>query len=574
MAVTKIRTSAQVIVDANLDANTKKIVNMSAGTTAGDAVEFAQLNAAILAAIGANDVMIYKGVIDCSTNPNYPLTGGGVTGYGSGWTYKVSVAGRIGGASGQVVVANDLIICKVDNSPAGDQATVGANWDIIYVAAVDGAVSSSSTPVTDNTIVRFDSTTGTVIQAGYTGTGHVIPTISDLGEIVAKSYNGLNVTTTTGTLTVSNSKTLTVSDNTTLAINSISFAGTETLSLTATKNVSFGDAFSTSGAYSITLTSTNTTSVTLPTTGTLATLSGTEVFTNKTLTTPWVHDTSSDHHYKFTVSELTADRNINLPLLTGDDEFVFKNFIQILTNKTLTLPKITSTASYNYNFAVGTLTADRTITLPLLTGNDTFVFADFTQTLVNKTLTLPKITSTGSYNYNFAVSTLTADRIITLPLLTGNDTFVFAGFNQALSNKTLTLSAGTTTVAPIIFTSGTSLTSPVAGALEFTTDTLSFTITTGTARKTIAFAENINTRNVIGAVPTVKAGTGNEAIYELNTTSTGACIVATASIYFNGTRLKVTDDYTIVQTSATLTTITFIITTPTSGDKILVDYWY
>jgi len=573
MSVTKIRTSAQITVDQNLDINTKKIVNMAAGTTAGDAVEYAQLNAAILAAIGANDVMIYKGVIDCSTNPNYPLTGGGVTGYGSGWTYKVSVAGRIGGASGLVVVANDLIICKVDNSPTGDQATVGANWDVIYVAAVDGAVSSSSTPVTDNTIVRFDSTTGTVIQAGYTGAGVVIPTISDLGEITAKSYNGLNITTTTGSLTISNGKTLTVSDNTTLAVNSISFAGSETLTLTAAKNVSFADAFSTSGAFAMILTSTASTNVTLPTTGTLATLTGTEVFTNKTLTTPWIHDTSSDQHYKFTVSELTADRNIHLPLLTNDDEFVFKEFTQILTNKTLTLPKITSTAIYNYNFAVNTLTADRTITLPLLTGNDVFVFADFTQILTNKTLTLPKITSTGSYNYNFAVNTLTADRTITLPLLTGNDIFVFADFTQTLTNKKLVLSAGSITVAPIVFTSGTSLTTPVAGALEFTTDTLSFTITTGTARKTIAFAENINIRNVIGAVPTVKAGAGNEKIYELNTTSTGACIVATASVYWGGIRQKLTDDYSIVQTSATLTTITFE-NTPITGDKILVDYWY
>lgn len=42
-------------------------------------------------------------------------------------------------------------------------------------------------------------------------------------------------------------------------------------------------AFTTSGAYGITLTATNTTAVTLPTTGTLATLAGTEEFDNKTL---------------------------------------------------------------------------------------------------------------------------------------------------------------------------------------------------------------------------------------------------------------------------------------------------
>jgi hypothetical protein len=44
----------------------------------------------------------------------------------------------------------------------------------------------------------------------------------------------------------------------------------------------------TSGAYSLTLTSTAATNVTLPTTGTLATLAGSETFTNKTLTNPTV----------------------------------------------------------------------------------------------------------------------------------------------------------------------------------------------------------------------------------------------------------------------------------------------
>jgi hypothetical protein len=45
-------------------------------------------------------------------------------------------------------------------------------------------------------------------------------------------------------------------------------------------------AFTTSGANALTLTTTGSTNVTLPTTGTLATLAGTETFTNKTLTSP------------------------------------------------------------------------------------------------------------------------------------------------------------------------------------------------------------------------------------------------------------------------------------------------
>ena len=66
----------------------------------------------------------------------------------------------------------------------------------------------------------------------------------------------------------------------------------------------------------------------------------TQTLSNKTLTLPQVNDTSADHQYVFAVSELAADRTVTLPLLGGDDEFVFKDHTQTLTNKTLTSPKI------------------------------------------------------------------------------------------------------------------------------------------------------------------------------------------------------------------------------------------
>lgn len=53
-------------------------------------------------------------------------------------------------------------------------------------------------------------------------------------------------------------------------------------------------------------------------------------------------------------------------------------------------------------------------------------------------------------------------------------------------HQNVTITAGTSSAAPLTFTSGTSLSTPAAGSMEFTTDTLYFTITTGTARETIA----------------------------------------------------------------------------------------
>lgn len=40
--------------------------------------------------------------------------------------------------------------------------------------------------------------------------------------------------------------------------------------------------------------------------------------------------------YIIAVSELAADRNINLPILADSDTFVFNDHTQTLTNKTLT----------------------------------------------------------------------------------------------------------------------------------------------------------------------------------------------------------------------------------------------
>ena len=61
-----------------------------------------------------------------------------------------------------------------------------------------------------------------------------------------------------------------------------------------------------------------------------------DIPTSPILKTPQIQDTSSDHQYVFAVSELAADRTVTLPLLTGDDEFVFKDHTQTLNAKTLT----------------------------------------------------------------------------------------------------------------------------------------------------------------------------------------------------------------------------------------------
>ncbi len=71
-------------------------------------------------------------------------------------------------------------------------------------------------------------------------------------------------------------------------------------------NLTLANAFSTSGAFALTLTTTAATNVTLPTTGTLATLAGTETFSDKTLASPIIESAIRTSSPSFSVFNATA----------------------------------------------------------------------------------------------------------------------------------------------------------------------------------------------------------------------------------------------------------------------------
>ena len=60
-----------------------------------------------------------------------------------------------------------------------------------------------------------------------------------------------------------------------------------------------------------------------------------QTFANKTLTLPKINDTSANHVYNITVSELAADRNATLPLLAANDVFTFNDHAATFQNKTI-----------------------------------------------------------------------------------------------------------------------------------------------------------------------------------------------------------------------------------------------
>jgi hypothetical protein len=188
------------------------------------------------------------------------------------------------------------------------------------------------------------------------------------------------------------------------------------------KTITLGGNLTTSGAHATTLTTTGTTGVTLPTTGTLATLAGTETFTNKTLTSP-------------VISTIVNTGTLTLP--TSTDTLVGRATTDTLTNKTLTSP------------VIATIVNTGTLTLP--TSTDTLVGRATTDTLTNKTLTAP------------VIATIVNTGTLTLP--TSTDTLVGRATTDTLTNKTISAGVitGTLTAGGGVGTSGQFLTSSGTG---------------------------------------------------------------------------------------------------------------
>lgn len=144
------------------------------------------------------DPLVYKGTIDCTSDPNYPAGD-------AGYIYVVSSAGKIGGASGEDVEAGDMIICNTDGSVGGTEVAVGDEWDTVQ-GNIDGAVTADSV-LTDNAIVRGDGgargvqTSSVLIDDSDNITGVTSLTTSDLiTDIITEetAANGVEIVTTRG----------------------------------------------------------------------------------------------------------------------------------------------------------------------------------------------------------------------------------------------------------------------------------------------------------------------------------------------------------------------------------------
>ena len=242
-----------------LDVSTAGVISGATGLSSSGTITFSGLTAS-------------SGVYtDSSSNLTSIPPTGGVLGY---WQ-------RASGALAPANITDDLLL--------GATSTASAKFAVLNVltgtptasvSAQDAAASalvlggdSTIQSVKNQTLTIGGGTTGNIVLSPNNGTGGLV-TVN--APITATTFNKVTLTTpaTGSTLTIADGKTLTVAESTALNAHSIGFGGTsptETLTLTNGKNVIFADVFITSGAFSLTLTTTAATNVTLPTTGTLIT---------------------------------------------------------------------------------------------------------------------------------------------------------------------------------------------------------------------------------------------------------------------------------------------------------------
>lgn len=239
-------------------------------------------------------------------------------------------------------------------------------------------------------------------------------------------------------------------------------------------------------------------------------------------------DATQASNRTLTINLQNGNRTLKMPTTgAGTAEVVTLDATQTLSNKTmvgLTLTGVSSfsldntAAAFNLNLAStdAAMAADRTLTYNTQNGNRTVTLAgDLTLggAFVTSGVNSLTLTTTGATN-------VTLPTTGTLATLTGT---------EVLTNKTATLTAGTTGVAPLTYTSGSLLTSATAGAKEYLTNT--FYSTPNTSNRGVAPSLHFLS---LSAAQAGTNGTGAQTWFP-GGGATGITLPASTSYYVEGT---------------------------------------
>lgn len=204
-------------------------------------------------------------------------------------------------------------------------------------------------------------------------------------------------------------------------------------------------------------------------------------------------DTSDDHYYTWAVNELTADRTVTWPLLTGNDTIVFEAHTATLTNKTIDLTSNTltgTTAQFNTALSDGsfaTLAGTETLTNKTINGSN--------NTITNVSLSTG-ISGLGTGVGTFLATPSSANLASAVTDETGSGALVF-GTSPTIATPTLTLKQGT------------SPTPTAEGAIEWDTDDDAIIVGDGSSQKKFypaAAPVDEGIQFYVGTTPTIDAG--------------------------------------------------------------------
>lgn len=230
------------------------------------------------------------------------------------------------------------------------------------------------------------------------------------------------------------------------------------------------------------------------------TFTGTQTFLSSGLE---LNNPANTFKYIFVGAAIAANRTVTMPLLTGNDVLVTEAFTQSLTNKTLgtgTVFSVSPTINDGITFTFNPTATVSGINVGQVSGNPSgAVNGDIWYESSGNSLNTQK---TGLARGIITSSSMTTNRVqfasSTTFNLTDSANLTFVTNRLLGTTLYLTVSAGTATAgtAPLKMTSGTNLTTAEAGSFEYNGTNLFFT-RTGTTRQTVLTANVVTTEVVV-----------------------------------------------------------------------------